>query len=125
MKRAREFDYVTSAVKVSGSVPAPDGYDQMEHGDEVYFLARGNVVEVSFPEDKDGNIGRVAKIKLDSGFIVDPEQAEALTAEQREKQTGQGSIIAEIGRHVKAVKPASRVETEPLADDDFDIEPGD
>jgi hypothetical protein len=134
-RKASEFDYVSSDVKVSGSAPAPDGRDQMEHGEEVYFLARGAVVEVSFPEDKEGNIKRVAKVRLEKGFVVEAEDAENIIAEQREKQTGQGNIIAEINRSkpkaekakaTKAAKPAPVAVVEDDEDDedddDFEIE---
>jgi hypothetical protein len=121
-KKSSEFNYVSSDVKVSGSAPAPEGREQMEHGEEVYFLARGAVVEVSFPEDKEGNIKRVAKVKLEKGFVVSAEDAESIIAEQREKQTGQGNIIAEINRNSKAdTTPVAVEDDDEEDDDDFGI----
>lgn len=114
-KKTSEFDYVSSDVKVSGSAPAPEGREQMEHGEEVYYLARGAVVEVSFPEDKEGNIKRAAKVKLEKGFVVAAENAENIIAKQREKQTGQGNLIAEIGRS------ETNTTADDEDDDDFDI----
>jgi len=108
-RKNSEFDYVASNVKLSGSAPSPEGREQMEHGELVYFLARGFVNEVSFPEDKDGNINRVAKVKLEQGFVVSAEDAENIIAEQREKQSGQGNIIAEINRQ-KAKEPEAEAE---------------
>lgn len=122
-KKTSEFDYVSSDVKVSGSAPAPEGREQMEHGEEVYYLARGAVVEVSFPEDKEGNIKRVAKVKLERGFVVAAKDAENIIAEQREKQTGQGNIIAEINRSkpkADKAKPEPKVVESVLDDDDDD-----
>jgi hypothetical protein len=120
-----EFEYAESLVKVSGEAPAPPDHLELEHGDEVYFLARGVVNSVEFPEDgKTKAIKRVAKVKLEKGFVVDAEGAEALIAEERERQTGQGNIIAEIKRIEDA--PKKQVFNDDDDDeDDFDDDPND
>jgi len=121
----REFEFVESSVKVSGEAPAPPERAEMDHGEEVYFLARGIVTEVAFPETKNGDIKRVAKIKLEKGFVVDGDGAEVLIAAERERQSGQGNIIAELDRLGKqvaetAAKAVTDMNAVLEADDDDD-----
>jgi hypothetical protein len=112
--KTKTYDFVESKVKVSGEATSPEKRPEMDHGEEVYFLARGVVKEVAFPEDKDGNINRVAKVKLEKGFVVDAEGAEELIAEERERVTGQGNIIAES----KRVKAAANGKAEKSKEDE-------
>lgn len=126
MSGKSEFDYVESTVKLSGDAPAPRGREEMEHGEEVYFVARGVITEVSFPEDaKSHNIKRVAKVKLEKAFVVDGEGAERLIAAERERISGQGNIIAEINRANAALESDDEdtfnKDRVTAADDDDDI----
>lgn len=93
-----EFEVIGATVKVSGDAPLPNDASEYEHGDEVYVVARAAVNEVSFPEDKDGNVLRVHKAKLSQAFVVDGDDAEKLIAKERERVSGQGNLIAEIQR---------------------------
>lgn len=119
-----EFEYIESTIKVSGEAPAPVEHAEMDHGEEVYFLVRGAVKEVAFPELKGGGIKRVAVLKCKEGFVVDGDGAEVLIAAERERKTGQGNIIAELERLTKQVAAtASEVVVEmntALEDDDDD-----
>lgn len=91
-----EFEAVSTSIKIAGEAVMPD-LREMQHGDEVFIVARAKVSEVSFPE-KNGAITRVHKAKLTELFLIAPEVADVLMAEERERQSGQGNIIAEIER---------------------------
>jgi hypothetical protein len=92
-----EFDVIGTALKMAGDAALPEG-TEFEHGDELYVVAKVTVKEISFPETKDGAIIRVHKARAKEAYVVDAEDAERVIAAERERQTGQGSIIAELNR---------------------------
>lgn len=94
---ASEFDVIGTTVKVSGEAILPTG-TEFEHGDELYVVAKVKVNEVAFPKTKEGAIVRVHKAKAEDAYVVDAEDAERVVAAERERQSGQLNIIAEINR---------------------------
>lgn len=92
-----EFDVIGTALKMAGDAALPEG-TELEHGDDLYVVAKVTVKEISFPETKDGAIIRVHKARAKEAYVVDAEDAEGVIAAERERQTGQGNIIAELNR---------------------------
>lgn len=92
-----EFDVIGTVLKVTGDAALPPD-TEFEHGDELYVVAKVTVKEIAFPETSQGTIIRVHKARAKEAFVVDAEDAERVIAAERERQTGQGSIIAELNR---------------------------
>lgn len=92
-----EFDVIGTVLKVAGDAALPPD-TEFEHGDELYVVAKVTVKEIAFPETSQGAIIRVHKARAKEAFVVDAEDAERVIAAERERQTGQGSIIAELNR---------------------------
>jgi hypothetical protein len=98
-----EFDVIGVLLKVTGEAVLPAG-TELEHGDELFVMCRVTIREIAFPETKEGSVIRVHKARADEAFVIEAEAADKVIAAERERLTGQGSLIAEIDRVQKAAE---------------------
>lgn len=93
-----EFGARGTTIKVTGEIPIEDN-EHFNHGDVVSVVARILIHEVTFPEDKYGDVVRIHKGRIEEGCVVASQDADKILDLNRERLTGQGSIIAEIHRN--------------------------
>jgi hypothetical protein len=77
-----------STLKITGETRVDDKFRNLEHGDLVFVVQRGEVKKLQFPQDKDGLINRQQVAKADEMFVISPEDWDELAAKYRIEPTG-------------------------------------